>query len=239
LTVVLGVVCALRSEARHLGRTLSPDPHVEALADGRLLALTGIGLAAAAAGTRNLIACGATALMSFGLAGGLDPALRAGSILLPSAVTDGSTVLACDAAWRARLARVLDSGAPVHDGMLLTAQRPLTSIDGKRASFAVTGARAVDMESLGVAQAACEAGLPFSAVRVIIDGAADRLPAVVLTATDASGHTSVWRLVQGLAREPRELPALLRLARGYRRASRALGSLGRTAALGVHAAAPS
>ena len=37
-------------------------------------------------GARSLIEAGATALASWGMAGGLDPALSAGAILLPSEV---------------------------------------------------------------------------------------------------------------------------------------------------------
>jgi adenosylhomocysteine nucleosidase len=229
LTAVLGVVCALRSEARHLGRTLSGDPHVEAFADGRLLALTGMGPEAAAAGSETLLSCGATALMSFGLAGALDPALTPGSVFLPGAVTDpaGST-LETDAAWCERLGeRLAAHGA----GTLLTVAQPVATVAAKAALFAATGARALDMESFGVARVARRAGRPFVAVRVIVDGAADALPTAVLAATDATGHTSLWQLLSQLGQHPRELAPLLRLARGYRRASRALATLGRTVVL--------
>jgi adenosylhomocysteine nucleosidase len=225
LTAVLGVVCALRSEARHLGRTLSKDPHVEAFADGRLLALTGMGPLAAAAGSESLISCGATALMSFGLAGALDPSLAPGSIFLPGAVTDRSgTTLATDAPWRARLT----TQSAANTGTLLTVSRPVATATVKAALFDVTGARAVDMESFGVAQVAHAAGVPFVATRVIVDGAGDSLPAAVLAATDPNGQTSVWRLLRGLSQDPRELAALVRLAFGYRRASRSLAMLART-----------
>jgi adenosylhomocysteine nucleosidase len=226
LTAVLGVVCALRSEARHLGRTLSKDPHVEAFADGRLLALTGMGPLAAAAGSESLLSCGATALMSFGLAGALDPSLPPGSIFLPGAVTDRSgTTLATDAPWRARLTT---RAAANTTGTLLTVSHPVATATRKAALFDVTGARAVDMESFGVAQVAHAAGVPFVATRVIVDGAGDSLPAAVLAATDPNGQTSVWGLVRGLSRDPRELAALVRLALGYRRASRSLAILART-----------
>lgn len=225
MTAVLGVVCALRSEARHLGRTLSKDPHVEAFADGRLLALTGMGPAAAAAGSESLICCGATALMSFGLAGALDPALPPGSVFLPSAVTDRTGAeLATDVPWRARLGSHVGLSST---GILLSVSDPVPSATVKAALFEITGARAVDMESFGVAQVAHAAGVPFVATRVIVDGATDSLPAAVLAATDPNGQTSLWRLVRGLSQDPRELSGLVRLALGYRRASRSLAILAR------------
>jgi adenosylhomocysteine nucleosidase len=230
LTAVLGVVCALRSEARHLGRTLSKNPHVEAFADGRLLALTGMGPLAAAAGSETLISCGATALMSFGLAGALDPSLRPGSVFLPGVVTDRTGVaLATDAHW---LAHLTARAAASSTGTLLSVAHPVAATTDKATLFAATGARAVDMESFGVAQVARAAGVPFVATRVIVDAAGDSVPTAVLAATDSNGHTSVWRLVRGLSRDPRELAALVRLALGYRRASRSLATLARTLVCG-------
>jgi adenosylhomocysteine nucleosidase len=71
-----------------------------ALADGTLVAVTGMGNSAAAAGSRALIEAGATALASWGMAGGLDPTLSAGAILLPTEVigSDGQC-LNTAAAW--------------------------------------------------------------------------------------------------------------------------------------------
>ena len=99
------MVCALRSEARCLGRTFATDASSpERLADGTLLAVTGMGPAAAAAGARRLCQAGAQGLLSWGMAGGLDPALRPGTLLLPVAVltTEGSE-FATTPQWRAQL----------------------------------------------------------------------------------------------------------------------------------------
>jgi adenosylhomocysteine nucleosidase len=225
--MVLGVVCALYSEARHLGRPLGAGPHVEAMADGKLLALTGMGCAAAHAGALTLIECGAQALASFGLAGALDPRLPPGTIMVAAEVaSEEGAALATDELWRTRMLGAL--GAQQRSsGRLLSTAHPVSSARAKASLFAASGACAVDMESFGVARAARRARLPFLAVRVIIDGAADALPHAVLAAIGPDGHTSTAALLQQLARRPGDLAPLLRLARGYRRASRSLAAVAR------------
>jgi adenosylhomocysteine nucleosidase len=101
--------------------------------------------------------------------------------------------------------------------------------------FRETGAAAVDMESLAVAEAARARHKPFLAVRVIVDGAADSLPRAVTVAANEQGHLRIWRLIGALAREPAELGPLIRLARRYRTASQSLAAVARLGSLAPYA----
>jgi nucleoside phosphorylase len=98
---VVGIVTALAAEARAFPIAERPRGTMRRLADGSLLIVGGIGPAAAAVAARSVLAAGATALASWGFAGGLDPALRAGTILLPGEVISaaGATYATSDA-WR-------------------------------------------------------------------------------------------------------------------------------------------
>lgn len=185
-----------------------------------------MGAAAAAAGARLLIDAGATALASFGLAGGLDASLPPGTICLPREIEgeDGSSV-ATSTRWRQRVELELGARHAVAVGKLLSTNRAIAGIDEKAALHRATGAIAVDMESLGVAQVASSLGLPFIAIRVIVDSAADNLPRAVAAAADEAGHLNIWRLLGALARAPAELGPLLRLGRRYRVASRSLAAV--------------
>ena len=91
---VVGIVAALAAEARALGPTKLELGAPRTLADGTRIAVSGIGFAAAARAAQALVDTGVTALASWGMAGGLDPALNAGTILLPSQVisTDGTSL---------------------------------------------------------------------------------------------------------------------------------------------------
>ena len=73
----MGVVTALRSERRVLDRR---HDHVR---------LSGMGAGNASAAAEALVAEGVSALVSFGLAGGLDPTLPSGSLVIADEVLLG------------------------------------------------------------------------------------------------------------------------------------------------------
>jgi adenosylhomocysteine nucleosidase len=211
------------------------------LADGTLLAVSGMGVAAAAQGARALVEAGVAALASWGMAGGLDPALTAGTIFLPREVLplEGPGVVTAPE-WRERLGEALTvrlaiSSSVVTQGRLLTSTRAIGSLSEKATLFARTGASAVDMESLAVAETARAHQLPFIAVRVIVDSAGDALPRAVAAAADKEGHLQIWSLLGALAREPADLRPLIRLGRRYRAASRSLAAVARLGSLAPYA----
>jgi adenosylhomocysteine nucleosidase len=229
----LGVVAALTAESRPLG-AVRRGPQRDApaaLADGTLLMVSGVGCAAAARGARRLVDAGARALLSWGVAGGLDPALRAGALFLPGEVvlSDGA-VYATTHEWRLALATAAASCHPVTGGRLLSLSEVLGSVADKAIAFRRTGAAAVDMESGAIAEVARAAQLPFLVVRAIADTAGDALPRTVV-AIAGSGAVRIPRLLAALARAPGDLPALLRLARSFRAASRSLAAVARAGAL--------
>lgn len=226
-----GVVAALDMEARSLGsRTRRRDGLFE-VGDGTLVAVSGMGRTAAVGAAGALIDAGATALVSWGLAGGLDPRLQAGTICLPSVVVsrDGAR-FATDVHWREILAAAISHHLRVVSGTLLTSAEAIEDVAAKAAAFAETGAVAVDMESAGVAQIAASKRLPFVAVRAIVDTAGDTLPRAVMAA-GTEGRVRFARLLFGIVRSPREIAPLMRLAQRYRAATRALGAVARTGAL--------
>jgi adenosylhomocysteine nucleosidase len=233
---ITGIVAALAAEARTLGPAQLPRPGaaggmaINTLPDGTLLVISGMGGDAAGQAALALVAAGARGLLSFGLAGALDPALQAGTVVLPRAVTDGAgKVHTTDDAWRERLAArqgaLTDRHPLIVDGPLLSVAQPLTTPATKTQARARTGAVAVDMESFAIARIALEQGVKFAVARVVVDTAADSLPRSVIQATDPRGQVSYPRLLSGLLRRPPDLFALLRLARRYRVALRSLRGL--------------
>jgi hypothetical protein len=111
-------------------------------------------------------------------------------------------------------------------GRLLTCREPLGSTAAKALAFRQTGAVAADMESSAVAEVASAERVPFIVVRAIVDTAQDAVPAAALSATGAGqDRPRLGRLLASLARTPGELPALIRLARRYRSASRTLAAV--------------
>lgn len=132
---------------------------------------------------RALLAAGATRLMSFGLAGGLDPALPPGTLVLASEIVEGLARTPTDAAWADAMARPGMVRAP-----LLGEAKPLASSAAKAAAFTASGAAAVDTESGAVARVAVSAGVPVLALRAIADPAGRAIPAAVLRIVDGQGR---------------------------------------------------
>jgi adenosylhomocysteine nucleosidase len=227
----VGVVAALASEARALGPSMPrggnpPLSELALLGEGSRLAISGIGGIAAAAAAQALVDVGASALMTFGMAGGLDPALKPGSVVIPCELlsSEGARYAACRA-WREQVAAAVSPLRAVTEGNLLTSTHAIDTPADKAAAFRNTGAAAVDMESAAVAKIAAQHNLPFIAVRVIVDTAADMLPRAVVAAS-RSGRVQFARLIGGLIMAPREIASLVRLAQRYRIAMRSLRVIG-------------
>lgn len=225
----VGIVTALAREARALAPGMTPAADVRGIrmykiADA-LLVVSGMGCEAAIEAARALIAAGVTALASVGTAGALDPALRCGAIVLPEEVVSlEDPPVRCDALWRRALQLALPEDR-LCGGRLLGIRAPLGSRLDKAIAWRETQAAAADMESAAIAHAAAAAGLPFVAVRVIVDTAAEDLPRAVLAAS-AGTRPSLPALLAGLARAPWDLGALFRLATRFRAACAVLSSIG-------------
>ena len=226
-----GVVAALAAEARTLGSRARQGAAPAAIADGTLVVVSGVGLAAATAAAHSLLDAGATALVSWGLAGGLDPELPAGTICLPTAVLSSAGASFVTAHhWRAAVAAAIASRRRVAEGKLLSTPHAIQDVAGKAAAFRDTGALAVDMESSAVAEVAAQRKVSFLAVRVIVDAAGDAVPPAALAA-GGSGQVKVAQLLRGLVAAPADIVPLLQLAGRYRVAIRALASVARSGAL--------
>lgn len=202
MPIATGIVVGLEAEARIARRLRLP------------VEVGGGGEAGASAAAYRLIGRGVRNLVSFGLAGGLDPSLKPGAIVVPD------VILSLDGHWPAdpRLAASLGRiGGAVFSGgaVVVTAAE-------KRALHVRTGAAAVDLESAAVAEAAGRHALPFAALRAICDPAARSLPRAALVALDAEGRIGLGRAARAAASRPRELPALAALALDAMRARRAL-----------------
>lgn len=228
----LGIVAALAAESRPLGAAKRHGAAPATLRDGTLLVVSGIGPVAAAEGARRLVLSGVRALLSWGVAGGLDPKLVPGTLVLPEAViSPEGRVFPTAHEWRERVRAALASHA-VCGGRLLTCREPLGSTEAKARAFHETAAVAVDMESSAVAEVAASQRLFFLAVRAIVDTATDAVPrAALMAASPGSGSLRVGRLLAAIAAAPSELPALVRLAGRYRAARRALSAVARSGAL--------
>ncbi|MBF0561655.1 MAG: hypothetical protein HQL37_06445 [Alphaproteobacteria bacterium] len=198
----------------------------------RRVGCVGPGFAHAGRCARRLVEDGARGLVSFGLAGGLDPRLPSGTVLLADRVIAGAVSLDTAVIWRDSLERQLTSFHPVV-GAVVDSSQVVATVTGKQALFAASGAAAVDMESAAVAQVAAAAGLPFVAVRVIADPALRDLPGAALAGMGEDGRVRPMAVLAALLRHPFELPDLLRLSLDSARATAVLRRVGGVVGVGA------
>jgi adenosylhomocysteine nucleosidase len=169
----------------------------------------------AAVAAQTLVDNGAKSLISFGLAGGLDPALLPGALIIPGAIIEGDQRHDCAPHFTAWL------GGPNAATMLAGAEIAVTAAD-KSALFARTNAAAIDLESGAVARIATANGVPFAVLRAICDPASQDLPPAALAALNTKGSIGLLRVLASLLRHPVQLPALFALARDAKAARAAL-----------------
>jgi adenosylhomocysteine nucleosidase len=162
-------------------------------------------------------------VISFGVAGGLDPTLKSGDVVV------ATEVLAGDTRWLAGLtlneeliASVALGRRRVVRGGLAGVERVVAARAGKAALRSETGAAAVDMESHIAADYAAKAGLPFAALRVIADPATRALPELAMTAIKPNGDIDLRKVLRGVARNPTTLRALVSTGIDFNRALRSL-----------------
>ncbi len=167
--------------------------------------------AGATTAAQKLIEQGAEALISFGLAGGLNPQLQPGTLIIPACVNNAP----CDETLIAWLGGATCQNLYAGSSIAVTREQ-------KSALFASTNADAIDLESGAVATAATAAQIPFAALRAIADPATRTLPPAALIALNAGGEIALVPILASLARNPLQLPALIALATDAARARKAL-----------------
>lgn len=181
----IGLVFALGMEASGLAQRMSGVIRISGagfvgreggIEGRRVVAIeAGAGRKAAEHGARALIAGHRPKwIISAGFAGGLDPRLELGDIVMANAVADlEGRELAIDINVDAQ---ALAETPRLHIGRLITVDRVIREAKEKTRLGAERQAIAVDMESMAVAEVCRQEKVRFMVVRVISDSVARELP---------------------------------------------------------------
>lgn len=157
---------------------------------------------------------GCRAVVSFGIAGGLDPSLKPGDVVIGTGIVsrDGRRSADLDAA--AAVVGLL-AGLPnrVISADLAGVDAAVLSVADKASLRDSTNAAAVDMESHVAAAFAGRHGLPFAAIRVICDPADRALPAFAANALTPEGEPDIKGVLSALVTGRARLGDLIRLGR--------------------------
>lgn len=214
------LVVALERELRVVAQAMGSRPHA-GVVRGRLAGREVAALAVGMGGDpgASIEAERPALVVSCGFAGALSPSLRAGDLVVATAVrADGERLQAPELS----LQRAFPDAVR---GEIACPERVLATAEEKRA-LAAGGAVAVDLETAQVARAAVAAGVPWLALRAIVDDAGTSLPAFAREArTDF-----ILPALRHALRGPSAMLQLWQLALAERAAStslcRALAALG-------------
>lgn len=222
----LGYEAAIAEEAIRSATAPPGDDRVTATCHGP-------GQARARSAAEALVDIGANALLSFGVAGGCNPDLPSGTVILATGIRDissggGGDILYTNRGWQRRIKSLLLGNVLLEDALLASVSTPITDSTSKRQLFHDLGVAAVDMESAAAARVAIDAGIPFMALRVIVDTADTTLPAAALAGMSPDGTVRTGPIVQAILRRPQDIPGLVGIAMAD---SKARKSLKRSAAV--------
>ncbi len=215
----LGFIAALTTEADCLRPLTS--------CSGCSIRVCGPGAVAARSAALQLADAGVNGLISWGLAGGLDPALKPGQIVLANEIRtiDGQGRIA-PLGDLAGLHQTLIGRLAGQSGSLVQVDAPLVQSSEKYALSQSSGAIAADMESAAICEVAIEQGLSFLAIRVIIDPVDQTLPDIALSGLEGT-HLATGRVLRELLASPAQLPGSLLLAARFMRARASLRRVAR------------
>jgi adenosylhomocysteine nucleosidase len=166
------------------------------------------------AAIERALAAGADFLLSFGIAGGLDPRLPPGTVIAATAVVG-------ERGEELGAAAPLPGGMP---GLVCGAAGIAASPAAKAALHRATGALCVDLESHVVARLAGRAGVRFGVLRAIADPAGRALPPAALLELRPDGTPALGAVLRSVLGSPRQIPPLIRTALDTRIALRALAA---------------
>lgn len=181
---------------------------------------SGLGIHRTQETLRRFIDTPFSAIVSVGCAGALLPALTTGQLILAPEVYMRSMAsedrierfpLDTGLLAHARMAAAR-AAVPVAEGPLLTSVVPLLTPEEKLRQGEATGAIAVEMESGAHAAFAQARGLPFLALRIILDSVDMALPVTAGLIT-SNGTVRPLRAAAYVATHPRHVPLFLTLKR--------------------------
>ena len=212
----IGVVTGLPREIACLDSSIPPRRQFKASA--------GFGAEQAERAASAFVDSGVTALMSFGVAGGLSALVPGGTIVLATTVVDGESTYLADTAWLSRLELGFMDRCPFVKGPLAGTDQLVATLAEKQELHNLTRALACDMESHAVARVAASHNLPFTVVRAISDPHDRYVPDWVIRCLTSAGKVKLMPFLLQSTSRPRAWGQLIGLSLDTKKAFKSLRS---------------
>jgi nucleoside phosphorylase len=227
--VITGIIVALPEELTTLTSKRISKGHCLFIADKLLVAYSGAGPNNAQLAAELLAAKGAARLMSWGCAAALSASLKPGDLILADKLIDaeGCRDAKCCVStdWYNYTKNRLAKFVVVHSGSLAESISIVSSSMDKKQLHSITGAVALDMESIAIAKVARQYNLPFLSIRVIADPVNMNLPLAINYSLNGRGEIVLRKLLLFLFLHPAELPGLIKLGLHFNAAKKTLKSV--------------
>jgi len=171
---------------------------------------------------------GAELVIGTGVVGALSGGLKPGDLVLSDRILtiDGDDQLSeqvitvSESHLRAVGRSLASAGIAYSTGAILTSHRVLATGAEKRRAKESTGAIAVDMETAAIAAEAAARGLPFVAIRAVLDEVDDEVVGAEMA--DADGNVRPLAATSYLIRNPATMLKLPKMIRNLSRATAAI-----------------
>ncbi len=235
-SIKIAIVAAMEQEAQ----AVCPAPQNEKTGKFQILSgtninnvsyrciISGIGIARAAEAARLICAERPDLILSIGVSGGLAAGLEAGTLVaatsIHSDITDIESWFENENDAKSK-SMIIPACGNIQCGKLITAASPVLTPQDKLFMHERTGALAVDMESVAVAQAAREAGIPFGCIRAVSDDYKRGIPEESLGGIDESGRTQLSPILKSIIKRPGLILELIPMGLDYSKALKALGEI--------------
>lgn len=222
---ITGIVVALPEELKTLTALKLSQGQQHQISPNLWVAYSGAGFANAERASQRLIEAGVSRLISWGCAAALDPALKAGDLVIADSLQFHEQDWLIESDWLAQIKSKLTGHIEFRTGPMLHSDELVTSRVHKQQLFAKSHALALDMESAAVVKTARESGLPALILRSIADTADFDLPPAVAHSLNAQGQVELTKLLMHLLKQPSQLPQLIKLGRYFKAAQTTLSQL--------------
>jgi nucleoside phosphorylase len=226
--VITGIVVALPEELGTLTSKRIDKGHCVFIGDKLLAACLGTGPKNAQAAAELLIAKGANRLISWGCAAGLSASVKPGDLVVAGRLIDADDIeITMSSEWHDHCINTLrrqigENLTAIHGGLLAESKILIAASSEKKQLHSMTGAIALDMESVAIAKAAGRHKLEFLAIRAIADPVTLDLPKAIGYSLNDQGDVVLNKLLLFLALHPLELPGLIKLGLHFNKAKRTL-----------------
>jgi len=224
--VITGIVVALSEELTTLTPKKIDKGDCLFVADKLVVAYSGSGSINARSAAELLVTKGATRLISWGCAAALSGTLKPGDLVLADELIDfegGRDAKCCVSTdWHSYTKERLATFLAVHCGRLAESTSIVSNRMEKKQLYALTGAVALDMESVAIAKVARQYTIPFLVIRAIVDPVDMSLPQAISYSLNDQGEVALGKLLFFLFLHPAELPGLIKLGMYFNAAKKTL-----------------